>query len=479
MRAAGHRIGAGDGRVCASTPAFGQAGPATTAETAAPIETVVVTGIRASLKSAQSIKKNADQIVNSITAVDIGALPDRSVAEALQRVPGVTVQRTDQNRDPVRFAGSPNTVFIRGLSWVQSELNGRDVFSASDGRSLSFGDISSDLLAGVDVYKNPDAKMIEGGVGGTVDLRTRHPFDQDGLLAAISAEYDTGNLYPKSTPSANALVSDRWDTKIGEIGALLSVDYQDLGTRSNGFAFDHYDCVDIVNNAVNGITRSAACNAVDPANQPVHSRYDQLAPDRLGTEAHGIGRRCSSGVPPTPWNSRLMRSSASPTRTTSSTRSRTTARACRSTIRATNIRRTAPGSAVPSPTPRSRATRASGAVMKSTGSYSWNAKFTPNNSWTVTGDIEYIESEATNYSMTGFTGLADCGGFNSGSGIKGPCETLTVNIPGKRSSFISQTPKAGTELQNNYFWLAMMDHHGGQLRPCLDLSWRRDLHLQR
>ena len=176
-----------------SGPAFGQAASATTA---APIETVVVTGIRASLKSAQAIKKNADQMVDSVTAVDIGALPDRSVAEALQRVPGVTVQRTDANRDPVRFAGAPNNVFIRGLSWVESQLNGREVFSANDGRSLSFGDISSDLLAGVDVYKNPDAKMIEGGVGGTVDLRTRRPFDQDGFLTAVSAEYDTGNLYP-------------------------------------------------------------------------------------------------------------------------------------------------------------------------------------------------------------------------------------------------------------------------------------------
>ncbi len=438
-----------------STPALGQAGPATTAETAAPIETVVVTGIRASLKSAQSIKKSADQMVDSITAVDIGALPDRSVAEALQRVPGVTVQRTDANRDPVRFAGAPNSMFIRGLSWVQSELNGRDVFSATNGRALSFGDVSSDLLAGVDVYKNPDAKMIEGGVGGTVDLRTRHPFDQDGLLAAISAEYDTGNLFPKSTPSANALISDRWDTKIGEIGALLSVDYQDLGTRSNGFAFDHYDCVDISNNSVNGTRDSAACNAVDPTNRrfiPDTISWRQIDWEQKRTALDGaLQWRPTSALE---FTLDAIVSIADPhdVEHTQSNNSEGMQ------VNDPSYKYSSDGTWIGGSQDMAKITGDTriGRRHESTGSYSWNAKFTPNDSWTVTGDIEYIESEATNYSMTGFTGLADCGGF--ANGLKGPCETLTVDIPGNGHPFISQTPKAGTELQNNYFWLAMMDH---------------------
>ncbi len=82
------------------------------------METVVVTGIRASLQSAQSIKENASQVVDAISAVDIGALPDRNVAEALQRVPGVTLQRGDTPNDLSRMGSTGQAVFIRGLSWV-------------------------------------------------------------------------------------------------------------------------------------------------------------------------------------------------------------------------------------------------------------------------------------------------------------------------------------------------------------------------
>jgi len=197
------------------------------------VETVVVTGIRASLQSAQAIKQNSDQVVDSITAVDIGALPDRSVAEALQRVPGVQVTRTDQIHDPLRWAGYGNGVNIRGLSWVSSLTNGFETFGAENGRTISFADISPSLMSGVDVYKNPDATMIEGGVGGVVNLKTRRPFDQDGRVIAADFEYTYGDNSNKITPSANALYSNRFNTKIGEVGVLISGDYEDL-RASNG-----------------------------------------------------------------------------------------------------------------------------------------------------------------------------------------------------------------------------------------------------
>lgn len=436
-----------------STPSFAQATSTPAPQASAPVETVVVTGIRASLKSAQAIKQNSDQMVDSVTAVDIGALPDRSVAEALQRIPGVTVQRTDQNRDPVRFAGAPNNVFIRGLSWVQSEINGRDVFSAADGRSLSFGDISSDLLAGVDVYKNPDAKMIEGGVGGTVDLRTRRPFDQDGLLVAFSAEADMGNLYPKTTPSVNGLISDRWDSKIGEMGALLSIDYQDQGNRSNGIAFDHYDCVDIANNTVNGARDSAACNAVDPSDRrfiPDTISWRQIDWEQKRTAVNGafqwrpndkleftlealVSIADPHDVEHTQSNNSEGLQNNNPTYKYSA--DGTWIGGTQSNINELGDTRI-------------------GRRHESTGSYGWNAKFTPNDSWTVTGDVEYTESEATNYSMTGFTALGDCGGFIAGV----PCESMSVNIPASGHPHIVQAPTGGTGVQSNYFWLAMMDH---------------------
>lgn len=205
------------------------------------VETVVVTGIRASLQSAQSIKQNADQVVDSITAVDIGALPDSSVAEALQRVPGVQITRTDQVADPLRWAGFGNGVFIRGLSWVKSLTNGEEIFGAENGRSISFSDVSADLMAGVDVYKNPSAKMIEGGVGGTVDLKTRKPFDFDGRRIATSGNLSMGMLSMHATPALNALYSDRFQTGIGEFGVLFSVDYQNLLSSNNVVSTDPWN----------------------------------------------------------------------------------------------------------------------------------------------------------------------------------------------------------------------------------------------
>ena len=121
--------------------------------------TVVSSGQRAALQSAQKIKQNADEIVDSVVADDIGKLPDKSVTEVLQRIPGVTIDRTMNRADPQQgvgdgiqhFAAEGTGVSIRGLSYVRSELNGRDSFSANGGRSLSFEDVPPELMSGVDV----------------------------------------------------------------------------------------------------------------------------------------------------------------------------------------------------------------------------------------------------------------------------------------------------------------------------------------
>jgi TonB-dependent receptor len=194
---------------------------------------IIVTGIRASLRSARNIKKNSDQMVDSITSQDIGALPDRSVSEALQRVPGVTLQRTNAARDPARLSAEGGGVFVRGLSWVRSEFNGRDTFSANSGRSLSFEDVPADLLAGVDVYKNPSAELVEGGIGGLVNLRTRKPFDQSGQLIAFSTDINYADMRKQGFWSGNALYSNRWSTGLGEIGILLSGSRNNIGNRTD------------------------------------------------------------------------------------------------------------------------------------------------------------------------------------------------------------------------------------------------------
>jgi TonB-dependent receptor len=224
--------------LCAAAPAvaFAQAAPAQ-ADT---VEEVVVTGQRAAIQSAQKLKQNAEQLVDSITATDIGALPDRSVTEALQRVSGVTIGRTSDGRDADRISVEGSGVQVRGLSWVRGELNGRDSFSAKAGRTLSFEDVPPELMAGVDVYKNPSADIIEGGVGGTVNLRTRLPFDSAKRILAYSLDSSWGDLSRDWKPSASVLYSDRWDTKIGELGFLVSLSDSKLSSRTDTISVDPF-----------------------------------------------------------------------------------------------------------------------------------------------------------------------------------------------------------------------------------------------
>jgi len=201
---------------------------------------IVVTGIRQSVQSAVASKRNADQIVDSISSQDIGALPDRSVAETLQRIPGVALTRTQSEfttgrpTDPGRLAPEGGGVTIRGLTNGLSQSNGRDIFSAGNGRTLDWSDISSDLIAGIDVYKNPSAQMTEGAIAGIINLRGRKPFDQSGQLISVSNDVSYGDLQKKGHWSGNALYSNRWDAgAMGEIGVLLAGSINNKGTRTD------------------------------------------------------------------------------------------------------------------------------------------------------------------------------------------------------------------------------------------------------
>ncbi len=215
------------------TPAFAQ-DAAPTSDGAADAKEIVVVGVRRSLKTAQQIKRDADTVVDSITATDIGAFPDKSVAEALQRVAGITVSRFAAATDTAHYSAEPSGVLVRGLSQVRSEFNGRDVFSANSSRGLSWGDISPELMSGVDTYKNQTADLIEGGIAGSINLRTRVPFDSKGRLLAISADASYGDLAKKWTPDFSGIYSDRWDTELGEFGVMLNYAYSKVATTSQG-----------------------------------------------------------------------------------------------------------------------------------------------------------------------------------------------------------------------------------------------------
>ena len=197
------------------------------------VDEIIVTGILGSLQNAQDIKRRSDTVVDVITAEDIGALADRSVAEALQRVPGVNIGRFQKTSDPDRFSVEGAGVVIRGLPFVRSELNGRDVFSAAGGRELSFNDVSPELLGRIEVFKNVTADMIDGGIAGTVNLVTRKPLDRQGFQLGGTIEANYGDLAEEWAPGISILGSNTWDTSIGRFGLQLGYSESGLVTRTD------------------------------------------------------------------------------------------------------------------------------------------------------------------------------------------------------------------------------------------------------
>ncbi|MFT7722994.1 MAG: TonB-dependent receptor [Roseateles sp.] len=189
------------------------------------LDTVVVTGMKASLGKAQDRKRHADQIVDAIVADDIGKLPDANVAEALQRIAGVQISR---NR------GEGDRVQVRGLSQTQTLLNGRAIFTAGKERGLSFQDVPAELLAGADVYKTPTADQVEGGIAGLIDLRTRKPFDFTGAKLAATVKSSYADLAGRRKLEGSVLASQRWELGGGrQFGALVSLARQQRAYRAD------------------------------------------------------------------------------------------------------------------------------------------------------------------------------------------------------------------------------------------------------
>jgi len=206
---------------------------------------IIITGIRQSLRSAQNIKRNSDTVVDVITSQDIGALPDRSVTEALQRVPGVAINRFAGTSDPDHFSVEGSGVVVRGLTFTRSEFNGRDTFSTGVyGQGINFQDVLAELLGSVEVYKNTTADRIEGGLSGTINMNLRLPFDNKGLHIGYDIEADYGDFAKKWSPVGSLLVSDNWDTSIGRIGLLGAFSYSRLHSRADGIQVSNFQTRD-------------------------------------------------------------------------------------------------------------------------------------------------------------------------------------------------------------------------------------------
>jgi iron complex outermembrane receptor protein len=178
-------------------------------------QTVEVTGIRRGIEAAISVKKNADSIVEAISAEDIGKLPDATVAETISRIPGLTTQRS-------KATGKAQSVGIRGLApdFATGTLNGREQASTSDSRSVDFDQFPAELVGGVEVYKSPIASQINQGLAGTINLKTVRPLDFGKRQVAVNfRKQQTGKGLPTEAGSGDrtslSYIDQFADRKIG------------------------------------------------------------------------------------------------------------------------------------------------------------------------------------------------------------------------------------------------------------------------
>jgi TonB-dependent receptor len=194
----------------------------------AEVEAVVVTGYRASLQSAIAVKRNSNVQVDAINAEDIADFPDANLAESLQRLPGVSIDREN---------GEGRTITVRGLGsdFTRVRLNGLEAQSTAGpsdsgtspnrGRGFDFNTFASELFSSLRVQKTASAETDEGSLGATVDLITGKPFDFSGRRLALSLQnsyYENGG---KNSPRIAGLFSQRFETPIGDMGFLGSVAY--------------------------------------------------------------------------------------------------------------------------------------------------------------------------------------------------------------------------------------------------------------
>lgn len=177
---------------------------------------MTVTPLRQSLASAQSLKQDSRMVVDSIVAEDIGKLPDNSVADAMQRITGVQVAQG--------FQGETSSVVVRGLPNVITTLNGREIFSGV-GRGFAFQNLPATAVKTVQVYKSSEASLPDGGIAGVVDMQLYRPFDFDGPKAAVTYTATHSKYGGRTDPNFSVLASDRWQTGIGEVGALVNASF--------------------------------------------------------------------------------------------------------------------------------------------------------------------------------------------------------------------------------------------------------------
>lgn len=203
------------------------------ADDTAVLDTVVVQGIRQSLAQSLDVKRNADAVVDVITATDIGKFPDKNVAESLQRVTGVSIQREfgEGERVAIRgIASNRNLTTLNGHAVATADWFILDQLSAT--RSFNYLMLPSEIVSSVEVYKSGQANINEGGVGGVVDVKTRKPLDLEPFQVDLSFQGAYAELADEITPNASGLIS--WKNDNDTIGLLGALVYQERDLRRDG-----------------------------------------------------------------------------------------------------------------------------------------------------------------------------------------------------------------------------------------------------
>jgi iron complex outermembrane receptor protein len=211
-------------------PALAQTAPADEADAG---EAIVVTGYRASVAQSLDAKRNLSVIADVVTAEDIGKFPDKNVAEALQRIPGIVINREFGEGERVSLRGTaPNL--------TRATVNGHGIATAdwfvldqlASTRSFNYLTLPSEIVGKLEVFKSPQADVEEGGIGGTINVNTRHPLDLKSLTVSASAQAVYSDLKGKVDPQFSGMVS--WKNDSDTFGVLVGGVYQKRQIRRDG-----------------------------------------------------------------------------------------------------------------------------------------------------------------------------------------------------------------------------------------------------
>ena len=188
------------------------------------VEVIEVKGFTSSLKASMLDKKASDVVYDGITAEDLGKFPDQNVAESLQRITGVAIDRS---------GGEGQFITVRGFGpdFNTVLVNGRQIATENQGRAFSFDTLPAELISGAKVYKSPLASMQEGGIGSTVEITTARPFAFDGFKAVASVKGMYEDLSEETSPQMSGLVTNTFMD--GKLGVLASASFQQRELQTN------------------------------------------------------------------------------------------------------------------------------------------------------------------------------------------------------------------------------------------------------